>query len=165
MVAPVDLAGDGASNNDTRSKVHRRLNQFLMLPLQSRIRNLETIEHSNDIGLQIWTRGEDTDLVLLPPEPLRQACRGLRACGQPHLITRRTFPALLMTRFPGELVNPRRRPPPGTSATAATSAQSRVRSTALARGLGPALVSAAAEEDRVGGAELLSDQLAQLIVA
>jgi hypothetical protein len=72
---------------------------------------------------------------------------------------------ILMTRFPGELVNPRRRPPPGTSATTATSAQSRVRSTALARGLGPALVSAAAEDDRVGGAELLSDQLAQLIVA
>jgi len=56
-------------------------------------------------------------------------------------------------------------PPPGTSATTATAAQSRVRSTALARPrLGPALVSAAAEDDRAGGGELLSDQLAQLIV-
>ncbi|HWH99174.1 MAG TPA: hypothetical protein VNT27_02495 [Propionibacteriaceae bacterium] len=44
-------------------------------------------------------------------------------------------------------------------------AQSRVRSTALARpGLGPALVSAAAEDDR-GGGKVLSDQLAQHIVA
>ena len=56
-------------------------------------------------------------------------------------------------------------PPPGTSATTATSAQSHVRSTALARPrLGPAHVSAAAEDDRAGGGELLSDQLAQLIV-
>ena len=47
-------------------------------------------------------------------------------------------------------------PPPGTSATTATSAQLRLRSTTLARpGLSPAL---AAEDDRVGGGELLSDK-------